>query len=247
MKKLIFTLSTLFFLSTMVLAQFGEKRTYDAEGMDGEIRDVPDFSGIIVSKGIYLRLHQSDERRVEVKSGDLPLNEIKTEVKKGILHVKPISSVNFKSNNSMPEVDVWIDDLESVVAKMGAQVHSDDLFEMKSLVLKGTMGSQFALNLNVEKLEVKSGMGSNCILKGEADSMVIEGGAGSGFNGENLKARRGEILMKGGSTARVSISEEVSAKASFGGSIGIEGNPKMLKEKESMGGEIYSRKKRETL
>jgi len=247
MKKLIFTLSTLFFLSTMVFAQFGEKRNYDAGGMDGAIRDVPDFTGIIVSKGIYLRLHQSEERRVEVRSDDLPLNQIKTEVKKGILHVKPLSSINFKSNYSMPEVDVWIDDLESVVAKMGSEVHSDDLFKMETLVLKGTMGSQFKLNLDVEKLEVKAGMGSNCILKGEVDSMVIEGKTGSGFNGENLIAKRGEILMKGGSTARVSIREEASAKASFGGSIGIEGNPKMVKEKESVGGEIYTRKKPDTI
>lgn len=246
MKNLILILSTFFFCQTITTAQFGEKKTYDAEGMGEEIRELPAFNAIVVKMGIHLNIHQADEQKVEVKGQDFPVSKIKTEVRKGILHISPEMKIG-NNNINAPTVDVWVNDLYSIKAKMGATVTTNGQFKTKELEVSGKMGSTLVLNIDVETLNIKSGMGANFILSGEADDLVVESRMGSGFNAENLMAKRGEISMKGGSTARVNVSEELMTKASFGGSIGVEGNPKMLKQKKSMGGEIYTRKKRETL
>jgi len=247
MKKLLVLCSLLTLLSTMALAQLGGKKTYDAEGMDGEIRDLPDFDAVVVSMGTELYIHQADEQRVEVKSSSTPLSQIKTEVKKGVLYVKTKSQIITTSSRRSPRVDIWIDDLNSIKAKMGSDVHTDGQFQTDELIVEGRMGSDLNLNLDVKKLSGRSGGGSEMHLNGEVDEIELESRSGSDIDASKCFAKRGTIKSRGGSGIKVNVSEEVSVSASMGSDIYLKGDAKVIREKSSMGSDIHHSKKKETI
>ena len=249
MKKIILSLSCMLLLMASASAQFGKKKTYDAEGMDDEYRDLPHFDAVKVTKGVDLYIHQAEEQQVRVQSGKTPMSRIKTEVKDGELLVTYRTTFwsNFKMGKA-PRVDIWIDDLESITAWGGSDIYTEGRFETNSLRVRSGGGSDVSLDIKAQSLTGKSSGGSDLHLSGEVKEVSLRASGGSDIKAYKLQTEKCTVHSSGGSDAFVNVSGEVSASASGGSDVHIRGTANVISQKASGGSDInFSRGKKKVL
>jgi len=242
MKRTVLTLSCLFFIAAIASAQFGKKKNYDAGSMSGEVREVPDFEGISVRSGVDVYIHQANERSVEVKSEDIALEKIITEVRGDVLYVEIKKNKSWGwnwGNNKAPRIDVWIDDLESIHASGGSDVYSDGTFRTDEISLKSSGGSDLYLDLDAGKLTATSSGGSDLHLSGQVHEMDLHSSGGSDIKAYKLTAKRCEVSSSGGSDAYVNVSEEISIQASGASDIHVKGSAKVLSKSSTGSSDIH--------
>ena len=241
MKRFILSFVVLFAFVSLASAQSNKKKRYDGEGVgDVEVRDVPDFDDISVGGGIDLYIHQANDRKVQVESDNIDLDNIKTEVKDGTLHIGMKSNGwSWGRNTKVLRVDVWIDDLDGIRAGGGSDVYTEGTFKSDELWVKSGGGSDMRLNLSVGKLDGHSSGGSDLWLSGDVDELVLHSSGGSDVNAYKLNAKRVTVSSSGGSDAYVNATDEISITASGASDVHVKGNAKILKKKSSGSSDIH--------
>ncbi len=209
---------------------------FPAASQKSEKRDLSEFSGIKVGGGVDLYITQSDEFDVEVIT-DGDLDDIETEVSRGILTIQQRSSSWF-SWNDQTEVRVSMPYLEYLSAGGGSDVVSRGTFRGDDFELDAGGGSDVELSLRFKNITVDCSGGSDVELEGETNFLELETSGGSDFDGGNLIAREAEIDTNGGSDATVYVEERIRARASGASDITYKGSPKYVDVSSSGGADI---------
>ena len=195
----------------------------DAGPLQEEVRKVEDFDAISVSGGIDLYIYQSDDQEVVVKASDNVIGRIKTEVKKGSLHLFVEKGKWF--NNVKMEVHVTVDNLDALRASGGSDVYSKGTFQSDDFEIHASGGSDIEMALEVENLECHLSGGADTDLTGVADNLEIHASGGSDFEGYDLKAKHVVVDASGASDSSVFASESIDVRASGSSDVDFKGNP----------------------
>jgi hypothetical protein len=187
------------------------------------------FNGISVSSGIDLYLTQSISEKVVLKGDKDVLDKIKvTKDAHGVLkfEFKESGSMNNWTWGKDNAVKAYVSfkTLNNLVASGGSDVFSDGQFNLSSLSIKSSGGSDIILDLIVQDLKVATSGGSDITLKGRADKFSLSASGGSDVNAFGLEAGDVVATASGGSDAELNASKTISIAASGASDVNYKGS-----------------------
>ena len=231
MKKIFFAFSLVLISSLSVIAQ---KAINDP---NAERRSAKGYHGVEVSGGIDLFLSQGEEA-VAVSASESKYREnIKVEVKDGILKIwydsKSMLNVDWNSNRKL-KAYVSYKTLDQLGASGGSDVSVDGSIKTAKLSMNISGGSDFNGSVEVNDLSLDATGGSDATISGSARNLDIEASGGSDVKGFSLSADICNLEASGGSDISITVNKELSANASGGSDISYKGNA-TIKEMKSSG------------
>lgn len=206
-------------------------------------RDVKNFDAIKVSTGINLFVKMGNSESLKIEANDDVIDDIKTEVKNGTLHIymkQKNSWFNWNFNKSA-KVYVTVKNLKSIEASSGSDVKSENTLEGDELKVQVSSGGDVNLDVYYKNVSVGSSSGSDARISGKAKTFIAKASSGSDINARELEAAIGKLSASSGSDISATITDELYANASSGADIKYYGNPKIKDTDSSSGGGISQR------
>lgn len=215
--------------------------------LNGEARNVGEFSGINVSTGVNVVFKQESPTSVKVIADADKLQYIITKVENGVLkvyvdnkgtkslkfknlnvnissprmdNIKVSSGANFNVVNSIKENNMAID------VSSGANVKGD--FRIDNTLDIGTSsGANIRAGVTAGTITVKASSGSNTAIEGKADSGIIDISSGALCKADELRLNNLEAEATSGGNLSVNVSARLKVKASSGGLVKYKGRPEI--------------------
>ncbi|WP_288461632.1 DUF4252 domain-containing protein [uncultured Chryseobacterium sp.] len=224
--------------------------------LNGESRNVGEFSGIQVSTGVNLVFKQESPTNVKVIADADKLQYIVTKVDNGVLkvyvdnkgqknlkfknisvnvssprmdNIKASSGATFTTINSVKENNLTIDASSGSVVKGKFNISNNALVEASS-------GTSVKVEVNSRSLVFKGSSGSDASIQGEAETAAFDVSSGAVCKGEAFQANQVEAESTSGSNLSVNAVDKLKAKASSGGTIRYRGNPEITSDISKMSG-----------
>ena len=200
-----------------------------------ETRKVSGFDAIEVSHGIDLHLTMDTKERMEVEVPEDLAEHLVTEVDDGRLRIYFDRSFNW---NNRTKVFVSAKKIESIKSSGGSDVKGENTIDVRDLELKASGGSDIKLEVAARELSVHVSGGADVDLTGETDFIYANTSGGSDLRAYDLIAEIAELEASGGSDIKITVKEEIEAKASGGADIVYKGNPTVKDTNTSSGADI---------
>jgi Putative auto-transporter adhesin, head GIN domain len=133
---------------------------------------------------------------------------------------------------------LYFKNIDAIEANEGSRISSQEIFKGITFDITAKEGSQIKLNLDVDKLTVKSSNGSNVNIEGKAKNQDAIINSGGELDAKELITQQTTITANAGGEANIYATDFVDAKTRAGGNIIIYGKPKQINKKTVLGGTI---------
>ena len=182
---------------------------------DAELRQVGDFEGVEVSSAIDLQIAQGNENSVAVSApGDANRAGIKTEVRKGILHIWYENKNWFKGSGRKIRAYVSIKTIRLVSASGACDVVVNGELNSDELVVKLSGASDFKGAVHAKDLKVDLSGASDVVIKGSATNLSIDASGASHFKGYDLSTDNCRVDASGATDIKITVNKVLNAEAS---------------------------------
>lgn len=176
-------------------------------GDNVEKREIGSFHAIETSSGIEVLITKSEKEELAVSVGNKDyLDEVKTVVVGGVLKISRSTDWKFWARWKNWKVKVYVSyqHLDALKANSGGSVRGTDI--------------------NLPALNVRMNSGGIINLAGNVAALDIEANSGAQFKGYELTVDKCNADVSSGGGIQVSVSKEISARASSGGYIRFKGD-----------------------
>jgi hypothetical protein len=193
-----------FMVALMALTSATAQKVIDAE--NAEKRTIGSFHAIETSSGIEVIITKGDKEELAVTVGDKEyLNEVRTIVENGILKISRQGDWNFwrKWKNWKAKVYVSYTRLDEVKATSGGSINGTDV--------------------KLDRLSARMNSGGWINLSGTVETLDVDGNSGAQFKGYSLNAMNCKADVSSGAGIQVTVTKEISAKATSGGYVRFKG------------------------
>ncbi len=226
----------------LLLAVWSTASAFAGNSNETQIRNVPGFNAIDVATGIDLYITMGNTEEVKVVADDDIIDDIKTEVKDGTLHIymKRNNWFNWNGNRTR-KAYVTVKELVALDASSGSDVESENTLEGETLDISASSGSDVKLDVRYKNLSLHSSSGSDAELKGKTKYLKLSASSGSDIDASGLESVYAKANASSGSDISLTVTEELEADASSGADITYFGNPKNRNIDESSGGDVRGR------
>ncbi len=197
-------------------------------------KDVGSFSKVKVFNGISVELISGTENRIEI-SGGLK-DQVETVNKNGTLHIRMAFKKSFEGEQITAKV--YYKQIDEVQASEGSYISNSSVIKQKIFTLEARHGSSIKLNLNVDKVNVRSVTGGIVILSGEARNMAVNLGTGGVLKAKDLVAENANVKVTTGGQSDVNVTDLLEVTIKAGGDVNVYGNPQTIDEKITLGGSV---------
>ena len=197
-------------------------------------KDVGSFSKVKVFNGISVELISGTENRIEI-SGGLK-DQVETVNKNGTLHIRMAFKKSFEGEQITAKV--YYKQIDEVQASEGSYISNSSVIKQKIFTLEARHGSSIKLNLNVDKVNVRSVTGGIVILNGEARNMAVNLGTGGVLKAKDLVAENANVKVTTGGQSDVNVTDLLEVTIKAGGDVNVYGNPQTIDEKITLGGSV---------
>ncbi len=215
--------------------------------LNGESRNVGDFTGIQVSTGVNVVFKQESPTSVKVTADADKLQYVITKVENGILKVyidnKGVKNLKFKNLS----VSVSSPRMENIQTTSGASFIVVNTIREDNINVEVSSGSNIngkfnvADNMNISvdsgsniragvtagKIALKGTSGSNTNLEGTAGMGMFEVTSGAVCKAENLSISNAIIESSSGASISLAVKNRLKVEASSGASVKYKGNPEI--------------------
>lgn len=215
--------------------------------LNGESRNVGEFSGIQASMGVIVNFKQETPTQVKVIADADKLQYVMTKVENGVLKVfidnkgqKNLKFKNISVNVSSPKMN-------QIKTSSGAIFNSISSINEENLIVDVSSGSvvngSFNISTNVnlelssgavinsqinsENIMIKGSSGSAANISGNAKMGSMDVSSGAVCNAEDFKVNILNVESTSGAIISGHAVDSLKAKASSGGIINYKGNPKI--------------------
>lgn len=215
--------------------------------LNGEARNVGDFSGIQMSTGVNVIFKQEKPTSVKVIADADKLQYIVTKVENGILKIyidnKGVRNLKFKNlsiNVSSPRLDnidvssgsnlTVVNSIQEKNMRIDASSGSNITGDFKvanAATISVSSGSNVRAGIIAGNISIKSSSGSNMSLSGTANSGTIDISSGALCKADDLKFTSLETEATSGGNLSVNVSDKLKVKASSGGTVRYKGRPEI--------------------
>ncbi|WP_018476394.1 head GIN domain-containing protein [Pontibacter roseus] len=207
------------------LPAMAQRNQIQGEGeLKSQTRNVSGFKGIDVSGGFAVELTQGSQEGVRIEAQENLLNNIKTEVKNGVLHIYNEGSI---STNKGMKAYITVRELNKVDISGGVKVTGKSTFKADAFTLDLSGGSKVTLAINTKKLNADLSGASKVEITGRADEMVMDLSGASSVNMSELEAKTARIDASGASKVRVFAKDRLDINASGASKVEYKGSPQV--------------------
>jgi hypothetical protein len=224
--------------------------------LNGEARNVGEFSGINVSTGVNVVYKQESPTNIKVIADADKLQYVITKVENGILKVyidnkgvknlrfknlsvnvssprmseiKTSSGANFSTVNAVNENNLTID------ASSGSTIKGK--FNVSNTAnVEATSGSNIKADVNSKNFELKASSGSDTSFEGQVTAAIFDISSGAVCKAENLRSDSVVAESTSGGSLSVNVTAKLKVKASSGGTVKYKGNPEIDSNISKMSG-----------
>ncbi len=193
-----------------------------------------DFNKVTSFDQIEVLLIRGQENKIILNGNGA--EEVELINKNGELKIRmPLTKLLSGENVS---VTLYFKNIDAIEANEGSRISSQETFKEIAFEVIAKEGSQIKINLDVDKVSVRSSNGSNVNLEGKAKNQDAITNSGGELDAENLITAQTTITANAGGEANIFATDFVDAKTRAGGNITIFGKPKQINKKTVLGGII---------
>lgn len=182
---------------------------------DAELRQVGDFEGVEVSSAIDLQLSQGNENSVAISApGEANRSGVKTEVKKGILHIWYENKNWFKGGGRKIRAYVSAKTFRLVAASGACDVMVNGELKSDELAIRLSGASDFKGTVRASNLKIDLSGASDVVIKGSAANLSIDASGASHFKGFDLVTDNCRVDASGATDIKITVNKVLNAEAS---------------------------------
>jgi hypothetical protein len=187
-----------------------------------ETRELASFTGINAGGAVSVIIQIADDQKVEVESDENLLDNIKTDVINGVLHIKS----NKLKNPSELNVFVYLPSFNMLTSSGATDVKCASLIESSEFKMNASGATTVKLEqVNFDYLESDISGASDVKISGLATTHNINiSGAGS-FKGKDLKTKKTIYDASGASDSFFYVTEDIAGQKKGAASVSYTGTP----------------------
>lgn len=227
----------------MVAAISSWAQTITVNDANAQPRKVGDFNGVKVSMGIQLLIQQGDQDAVAVSCNRAEYTDrIKTVVEGGVLkiYIEPLSGDWSWRKNITFKAYVSIKELTKLTATSGAVVKTGSAVKVNQLTIDCNSGAIVEAEFSGSSISVDNSSGAITTLKGSVDNLTVGASSGAIFKGYELSSVNCNADASSGGMIHTTVTKELNAEATSGGSIDYKGGGVIRKLHTGSGGSVKS-------
>ncbi|MBB6609552.1 DUF2807 domain-containing protein [Pontibacter sp. Tf4] len=192
-----------------------------------QTRKVSDFNGIKVSGGFAVEIEQGNTESLKIEAEENLMDNIKTQVKNGVLHIYTEGSIN--SRKGM-KAYITVKDLNKIDISGGVKVTGLSKLKAGDFQLDMSGGSNVKLDIEAKKIFSNMSGASKVVLTGRADELKLDMSGASSVNTQDLIAKRVKVSTSGASSVKVHATDNLVVNASGASHVAYAGSPKIEAE-----------------
>lgn len=192
------------------------------------------FTSLKVSGNLHLELVKSDRQQVVLVSEDDP-GELDMKTSGEQLVLKTATEL---TRDEAITLKLHYMNLAHIEITKGAVVQSLDTLYAGNLQLDVLNGGKTELYLRVDSLSARVTQGADIILSGVARAQYINAYTWGNYLGDGLEVTSTYAKAATGAQVKVRAGEMLDATATSGAYVGYWGEPDLIREKATVGGEI---------
>ncbi|MFD2551500.1 head GIN domain-containing protein [Bizionia sediminis] len=194
-----------------------------------------DFKTLKVYDRIEVALIKSDVNKVVLKGKYT--DDVVIVNKNGTLKIRMSLQKLFDGDET--SVELYYKHIDVIDVNEGAFVGSNEVFNQFDLKLHAQEGGSIKLQVeNITYLETKAITGGVVRVSGTAKNQDIAINTGGSYLGSQLQSNQANVIIQAAGEAHIFAQEFVDAKVRAGGTVYVYGNPKELKERTVLGGQV---------
>lgn len=200
-----------------------------------EVRTVGSFRGVKTAEAVDVYLKKGDKESVRVETGSSNLSDVITEVSGTYLKIHMRSGSRGKEDVKVYVTYVQLDKISSSSA---SNIYGEESVKAESMQLEVSSAASIELTLDVENLVASASSAGDMELEGKSGSVSFSASSAGEIDAYGLKAGKVVAEASSAGSVKVSVSNELMANASSGGSIRYRGNPSKSITNSSSGGSV---------
>ena len=197
-------------------------------------KNLGDFNTVKVYDKLNVKLIASSENKVIITGSRE--QEVEVVNNNGELKLR-MPFPKLLSGNDIA-IQLFYKNIDGVDASEGAYVSSDETFDATIMDVSAKEGAEIHLNLDVNKVNVKTVTGGIIVLEGKATNQDIVVTTGGVVENKDLVTDQTTVNISAGGSAEVYAKVLVDAKIKAGGTVFVYGKPKQINKKTILGGTI---------
>ena len=206
-----------------------------SSGQENIFRKIDNFKGIELIGNIRVELYKSDTAGMDISIKDLPLENLITEIKDGILKIHLKSGSN---KNATVKIKLYYSEIDNLTVGSRSLITSSEILTGKSMNFKARTGGKMELELSMDNLEAYVEQGAILVFKGIVNNQKVNANSGGTYSAYLLEADSSYVKASTGGKAKVKAEKFIEAISNSGGFIGYIGDPASDFAKTSLGGEV---------
>jgi hypothetical protein len=222
MKKIILTLSGLF----LVLTVFAQSR---------ETRNLSSFNELSVSEAVKVELVKGNSEKAEVEVSGTDAENVLTEVSGDRLKIH-MANGNWRNVNAF--VRLTYRNLEEIDVSSAGSVITESPITSDRLEMDVSSAGKANLVFNVGQMEVDISSAGNLSAEGEVEEIEVDVSSAGSMDAYDLECKSADLATSSAGSIKITVTEQLDATASSGGSIRYKGNPDKERVSSSSGGSI---------
>lgn len=196
-----------------------------------------DFDKIKVSQNIEIELTQGSNKIFEIVANDEARQNLEIEVEDGELSIGFKKQSMFHSNSKV-KIIITTPIISSLTTSSSAKIIAMNTIKSKLLSLRSSSGSEIAISVDVDQLEITASSGSSIEVKGISNNVAATSSSGSSIEAASLSSGDAVVKTSSGSSIELGIIKSLDATSSSGSSIEYKGNPQIVQQKVTSGSSI---------
>lgn len=198
-----------------------------------EVRPLSEFIGIDMDGGAKLNLVQGNEHSVKVEGTQRVVDQLRTEVKDGVLEIDYRNRKLFETWSESPTLTITFKDLSAFRLDGGAELKADNL-NLGELNFNINGGASVRLNkLVTNTLNMTLAGGGDIRVSGAAQNLTIDVSGGTNFEAEDFKCANVNVEVAGAANVVVWATETLNLDLAGAYSVSYWGSPNIT---QSIGG-----------
>jgi len=208
---------------------------YSAAAQQSEVRKVEAFKGVRASEAIDVYLKKGDKESVRVEVEGTSLSNVLTEVSGSYLKIH-MREGNYRNRNV--KVYVTYVAIEKISASSASNIFSEGVIKSDRLDINAASAGSVEIELEAGEVTADVASAGDITLEGRARSLNAEASSAGSLDAYNLECEVVNVSASSAGSIKVSVTKELDAEASSGGSIRYRGNPTRTNTGSSSGGSV---------
>lgn len=218
------------FLTSVVLL-FG----WLAMAQQSDVRSVGSFNGVKAGEAVDVYLKKGDKESVRVEVTGTDASNVLTEVSGGYLRVHMRDG---RYKNRSVKVYVTYVSLSKIHASSAANIFSEGIIKAPDLDISTSSAGSIEISIDAGSVMVEASSAGDVVLEGKARKLDVDVSSAGEVDAYTVNCEIVQASASSAGSVKISVSKELTARASSGGSIRYRGSPSKTNTDSSSGGSV---------